>query len=495
MVEEFGLLCIDTSKTWYTDDPFILVNQANQVYYLNDIKRGGHWKVVQKVQHREIYEVTEIDEVSEEIESGNNFNIETNQEISSNEATSVVGDDLEIAQLCRLDVEDQHINMSNVQVELTRDAQSFLNDEDEDTEIDSEADDQISLSDVDIMPPKRIEHLPVMQTPTDGSSSSNGLPLRRETRGTHSDRLRRQISAQGRLPITFRQSDGHPIGPNAASFMTELGLSVKKFAPLQVKSWKHVPADNKRMIYDRLSAAFDINFQEGASSVIKETDRLMSSRYRDNRTKMHNHYKKLSHLPPAERRQHILIEFCETQDDWDYMCALFESELFQTDQLQRKDRITVFNETHYSSSKGWIDETAKTAYDDMVRLRDECIQTQNPEEVINVVEIANTVCDQVLDTRSRYIRGLGSAPKPVRSTSSDATSSIRSTNTALREKLESTQEELANTKVQLASTQDELASMKSRQDKFEQILNRLAPGALDSLIHDSSSVPPPPTHS
>ncbi|XP_042374519.1 uncharacterized protein LOC121968074 [Zingiber officinale] len=101
---------------------------------------------------------------------------------------------------------------------------------------------------------------------------------------------------------------------------------------------------------------------------------------------------------------------------------------------------------------------------------------------------------QVLGTRSGYIRGLGSGPKPVRSTSSDATSSIRSTNTALREKLESTQEELANTKVQLASTQDELASMKSRQDKFEQILNRLAPGALDSLI-DSSSVPPPPTHS
>ncbi|KAG6482237.1 hypothetical protein ZIOFF_058868 [Zingiber officinale] len=402
MVEELGLLCIDTSKTWYTDDPFILANQANQVYYLNDIKRGGHWKVVQKVQHREIYEVTEIDEVSEEIESGNNFNIETNQEISSNEATSIVGDDLEIAQLYRLDVEDQHINMSDVQVEPPRDAQSFLNDEDEDTEIDSEADDQISLSDDDIMPPKRIEHLPVMQTPTDGSSSSNGLPLHRETRGTHSDRLRCQISTQGRLPITFRHSDGHPIGPNAASFMTELGLS----------------------------ATFDINFQEGASSVIKETDRLMSSRYRDNRTKMHNQYKKLSHLPPAERRQHIPIEFCETQDDWDYMCTLFESEAFQ-----------------------------------------------------------------VLGTRSEYIRGLGSGSKLVRSTSSDATSSIRSTNTTLREKLESTQEELANTKVQLASTQDELASMKSRQDKFEQILNRLAPEALDSLIHDSSSVPPPPTHS
>ncbi|KAG6528758.1 hypothetical protein ZIOFF_010943 [Zingiber officinale] len=422
--------------------------------------------VVQKVQHREIYEVTEVDEVSEEIESGNNFNIETNQDNSSNEATLVVGEELEISQLCRLDVEHQHINMSNAQVELTRDAQSFLNDEDEDTEIDSDTDDQLSLSDDSAMPPKRIEHLPVLETPVDDSSSS-GRPLRRETCGTHSDQLRRQISARGRLPVTFRQSNGHPIGPNVASFMTELGLSVKKFAPLQAKSWKHIPAENKKMIYDRIS--------EGSSSVMKETDRLMSARYRDNRSKMHNHYKKLSHLPPAERRQHIPIEFCETQDDWDYMCTLFESEAFQ---------------------------------DDMVRLRDECILSQNSEDVIDVFQIADTVCDQlnhatssdavnynvdvVFGTRSGYIRGLGSGPKPVRSTSSDTTSSSRSTNAALRERLESTQDELASTKIQLANTQDELASIKSRQDKFEQILNRLTPGALDSLIHASSSAPPPP---
>ncbi|KAG6515194.1 hypothetical protein ZIOFF_025579 [Zingiber officinale] len=360
--------------------------------------------------------------------------------------------------------------MSNAQVELARDAQSFLNAEDEDTEIDGDTDDQLSLSDDSAMPPKRIKHLPVLETPIDDSSSS----------GRHEAHIL--------------------IGYNAGSVIG-LGLSVKKFAPLQAKSWKHIPAENKRMIYDRISAAFDISFQEGSSSVMKETDRLMSARYRDNRSKMHNHYKKLSHLPPAERRQHIPIEFCETQDDWNYMCDMFESESFQ---------------------------------DDMVRLRDECILSQNPEDVIDVVQIADTICDQVraplmtfgpvvpysplemcytysqstfkggsavenrssaylvLGTRSGYIRGLRSGPKPVRSTSSDATSSSRSTNAVLHERLQSTQDELANTKIQLANTQDELASIKSRQDLFEQILNRLALGALDSLIHNSSSAPPPP---
>ncbi|XP_074560566.1 uncharacterized protein LOC141816719 [Curcuma longa] len=149
MVEEFGFLCIDTSKTWYTDDPFILANQARQVYYLNDIKRGGHWKVVQKVQHREIYEVTEVDEAFEEIE--NNLDTDVNQDISSNEASSssIVGEDLEISHLCRLDVEHQHLDMSNAQVELFMDAQSILNDEDIDTEVDSDADDHLSSTDDD----------------------------------------------------------------------------------------------------------------------------------------------------------------------------------------------------------------------------------------------------------------------------------------------------------------------------------------------------------
>ncbi|XP_074560040.1 uncharacterized protein LOC141816104 [Curcuma longa] len=136
----------------------------------------------------------------------------------------------------------------------------------------------------------------------------------------------------------------------------------------------------------------------------------------------------------------------------------------------------------------------------MVRLRDEYVQTQESSgNDIDAVQIADTVCDRVLGTRSGYIRGLGSGPKPVRSTSSDATSSSRTTNTALRERLEGTEAELATTRLQLATTQDQLAStqdqlqaMRSRQDIFEQILNRLAPGALQSLIHDSSSAPPPP---
>jgi len=48
---------VNTSLTWCEFDPFILASQASQVFYLNDIKLGGSWKVVQKMTHRNIYDI------------------------------------------------------------------------------------------------------------------------------------------------------------------------------------------------------------------------------------------------------------------------------------------------------------------------------------------------------------------------------------------------------------------------------------------------------
>ena len=43
----------------YKNDPFILATQAQQVFYLDDYKNGHNWKVVQKVNHRHMWDVPE----------------------------------------------------------------------------------------------------------------------------------------------------------------------------------------------------------------------------------------------------------------------------------------------------------------------------------------------------------------------------------------------------------------------------------------------------
>ncbi|XP_028068682.1 uncharacterized protein LOC114271251 [Camellia sinensis] len=51
---------IDVTSRWYQSDPFILPSQAKLVFYLNDTKWGQPWQVVQRVQHKGVFDVPEV---------------------------------------------------------------------------------------------------------------------------------------------------------------------------------------------------------------------------------------------------------------------------------------------------------------------------------------------------------------------------------------------------------------------------------------------------
>ncbi|KAI3445465.1 hypothetical protein Pfo_002130, partial [Paulownia fortunei] len=99
------------------------------------------------------------------------------------------------------------------------------------------------------------------------------------------------------------------------------------------------------------------------------------------------------------------------------------------------------------------------------------------------VQIADNVCDHVLGARSWYVCELGNGPKPLRSTTYDATSS-KPTNTTLRDQLHMTHDELAYTRTELADTRtelfvckDRLHLMESQQAMIVQFLNKVSLGA------------------
>ncbi|XP_062093595.1 uncharacterized protein LOC133799612 [Humulus lupulus] len=54
---EYNITSINVASQWFENEPFVLANQVNSVFYLDDIKRGENWKVVQKVNHRHIWEI------------------------------------------------------------------------------------------------------------------------------------------------------------------------------------------------------------------------------------------------------------------------------------------------------------------------------------------------------------------------------------------------------------------------------------------------------
>ena len=65
----YGITSVDSSTSWYEDDAFIFATWVKQVFYLNDLVKGDPWKVVNIVQHRNIYQASTLG-VAEENEEG-----------------------------------------------------------------------------------------------------------------------------------------------------------------------------------------------------------------------------------------------------------------------------------------------------------------------------------------------------------------------------------------------------------------------------------------
>jgi hypothetical protein len=53
---------VNTGRKWYESNHFILAFQAVQVFYLDDPKLGGNWKVLQRMINRNIYNIPTIQE-------------------------------------------------------------------------------------------------------------------------------------------------------------------------------------------------------------------------------------------------------------------------------------------------------------------------------------------------------------------------------------------------------------------------------------------------
>lgn len=52
-----NIISIYVNSEWYKDDPFILATQAKQVFYLDDLLRVRDWKLVERVNHRQIWDL------------------------------------------------------------------------------------------------------------------------------------------------------------------------------------------------------------------------------------------------------------------------------------------------------------------------------------------------------------------------------------------------------------------------------------------------------
>lgn len=56
-------ISIDTTKKAYDKDPFVLENQAKQVFYINDPTRDSGWKIIERSPHRHLLDIPHNEDV------------------------------------------------------------------------------------------------------------------------------------------------------------------------------------------------------------------------------------------------------------------------------------------------------------------------------------------------------------------------------------------------------------------------------------------------
>ena len=71
---------MNINRAWYDDDPYILANMVKQIVYLDDHKARRGWKVVQKMDQRNVYAITEQDSTDDDVDNVANQRLESSME-------------------------------------------------------------------------------------------------------------------------------------------------------------------------------------------------------------------------------------------------------------------------------------------------------------------------------------------------------------------------------------------------------------------------------
>ena len=101
---------IDIRSRAYKDDPYVLPDHVQQVFYLNDTKLGVNWQVVQRVQHRHLWDLPES-QVAEEPDVGRCSTQNPLQQYQSEGVSELRVEEDDDVDLVRRGVEPDEVNM------------------------------------------------------------------------------------------------------------------------------------------------------------------------------------------------------------------------------------------------------------------------------------------------------------------------------------------------------------------------------------------------
>lgn len=93
---DYYLISVDTNTWRYDNDSYILATQAKQVFYINNPKAGGGWKVIQRIQYINVWDVPKKQEFEDDssdddvaFQENSSFDIPNMVQVQNNDHISI----------------------------------------------------------------------------------------------------------------------------------------------------------------------------------------------------------------------------------------------------------------------------------------------------------------------------------------------------------------------------------------------------------------------
>ncbi|KAL4561994.1 hypothetical protein LXL04_034180 [Taraxacum kok-saghyz] len=94
-------ISVDTTKQAYKEDPFVLANQATQVFYIDDPINASGWKIIERSTHRHLWDIPDNEDAEDVFE-----HVET-----SSQTTPLVAADCEYFGFLQEDGEEEIVQV------------------------------------------------------------------------------------------------------------------------------------------------------------------------------------------------------------------------------------------------------------------------------------------------------------------------------------------------------------------------------------------------
>ena len=86
-------ISVDTTKQAYKEDPFVLANQATQVFYIDDPTNNPGWQIIERSTHRHLWDIPENEDAENEDAEDVFENFEFHRGDGEEEVVEIVDDE------------------------------------------------------------------------------------------------------------------------------------------------------------------------------------------------------------------------------------------------------------------------------------------------------------------------------------------------------------------------------------------------------------------